>query len=48
MLEIKETFGCGFKHIRTDKIDNFIIFGCDSDCFLLNTTNYSSSGLVTL
>ena len=39
MPEVKETFGYGFKHIRTDKMDKFIMFGCESDCFSLNTTN---------
>ena len=27
----KEKFVCGFKHIRTDKVDNFRLIGCESD-----------------
>ena len=29
--ENKELIIYGFKHIKTDKIDNFIITGCESD-----------------
>ena len=28
--ENKEIFGCGFKHIKTDKVDTFLIIGCAS------------------
>ena len=27
----KELFIYGFKHIKTDKIDNYILIGCESD-----------------
>ena len=29
--EFKEILFSGFKHIKTDKIDKFILFGCESD-----------------
>ena len=29
--ENKETFNYGFKHIKTDKIDNYLIIGCEPD-----------------
>ena len=29
--ENKEIFIHGFKHVKTDKIDNFILIGCESD-----------------
>ena len=29
--ENKEIFIYGFKHVKTDKIDNYILIGCDSD-----------------
>ena len=29
--ENKEIFIYGFKHVKTDKIDNFILIGCESD-----------------
>ena len=29
--ENKEIFIYGFKHIKTDKIDNYILIGCESD-----------------
>ena len=31
ILENKEIFVYGFKHIKTDKIDSYIIIGCESD-----------------
>ena len=33
LLENKKIFIYGFKHIKTDKIDNYIFFGCESDVF---------------
>ena len=29
--ENKEIFIYGFKHVKTDKVDNYILIGCDSD-----------------
>ena len=29
--ENKEIFVYGFKHVKTDQIDNYILFGCESD-----------------
>ena len=29
--ENKEMFIYGFKHVKTDKIDNYILIGCESD-----------------
>ena len=29
--ENKEIFIYGFKHVKTDKVDNYIIIGCESD-----------------
>ena len=29
--ENKEIFTYGFKHIKTDKVDNYILIGCESD-----------------
>ena len=29
--ENKEIFIYGFKHVKTDKIDNYILIGCESD-----------------
>ena len=29
--ENKEIFVYGFKHIKTDKVDNFFLIGCESD-----------------
>ena len=29
--ENKEIFIHGFKHIKTDEIDNYILIGCESD-----------------
>ena len=29
--ENKEIYFCGLKHVKTDKIDNYLLIGCDSD-----------------
>ena len=34
--ENKEIFIYGFKHVKTDKIDNYILIGCESDEFFEN------------
>ena len=39
--EIKEKFIYGFKHIKTDKIDNFKIIGCESDELYENDKLYN-------
>ena len=31
ITENKEVFVHGFKHIKTDKVDNYILIGCKSD-----------------
>ena len=45
--EKKEIFIYGFKHIETDKIDNYILFWCES--YEINKIiNYSTSGSINL
>ena len=34
--ENKELFVYGFKHIKTDNVDNYILMGCESDDFYEN------------
>ena len=34
--ENKEIFVYGFKHVKTDKVDNFILIGCGSDVLYEN------------
>ena len=42
--ENKEIFVYGFKHIKTDKIDKYIIIGYESEEDYTKMINYSTSG----
>ena len=46
--ENKEIFVYGFIHIKTDKIDNFILVGCQSDDIYMKFRNYLTSGQINL
>ena len=39
--ENKEIFVYGFKHIKTDKIDSYILIGCESDGIIENDKLFS-------
>ena len=42
--ENTEIFVYGFKHIKTDKIDKYIIIGCESEEDYINSIKHSNSG----
>ena len=46
--ENKEIFFYGFKHIKTDKIDNYILIGCESDELyeIIKLFNFSSNKFI--
>ena len=45
--ENKKMFIYGFKHVKTDKTDNYVLFGCESDVIFENNKlfNFWSNNL---